>query len=336
MVLPAVLQWSDHARRESSCRKDRPPAAQRPERESTRTGHFNVTDDQDHHYVPQFLLRGWCNTDGKLTVYSRRHGHVVTSELKPRSTAFETNLYAYREVPLEKRNAIENEFMTPKIDTPAALIVEKILNGRFTQLTIDERSDFTRFVLSLRARHPDAIATAKASGGEALMAALARDPEEYLAVKSESAPASLTEWAHQRVPSLIPNFGISVVPALIVDNKTGERVFKMPWWTHDVRGANTDLLLSDRPCMLEGNALNGDCVIALPLSPTMLFFICNRPAQTQFLRSMAVTDLVKMVNKASVTYAADRVYGTGKHHLRLVERYLQSRARSREYSAACV
>jgi hypothetical protein len=287
-----------------------------------------MTDNQDHHYVPQFLLRGWCNEHGKLTVYSRRQGRVVTSERTPRATAFETNLYAYDEVPSEKRHAIENEFMTRKIDTPAACIVEKILSGGFTTLTIDERSDFTRFVLSLRARHPDAVAAARVHGSEALVAALARDPEEYMAIKEESSPKSLTEWVCQKAPSLIPNFGISVVPAVIVDPKTGERVFKMPWWTHDVRGANTDLLLSDRPCILEGNALEGDCVIVLPLSPTMLFFISNRPAQVQFLRAMPMTDLVKMINKASVTYAADRVYGAGKHHLPLVEKYLRGRSTS--------
>jgi hypothetical protein len=296
---------------------------------------FTVTDDRDNHYVPQFLLEGWCNADGKLTVYSRRHGRVVASELKPRSTAFETNLYAYHAVPPEKRHAIENEFMSPKIDAPAALIVEKILKGRFTELTIDERSDFTRFVLSLRARHPDAVAIARAHGTEALTAALARDPEEYLAVRDESSPDSLTAWTRQKAPSLIMNFGLSVMPAVIVDSKTGERVFKMPWWTHDVSGANVDLLLSDRPCILEGNALDGDCVIALPLSSRMLFFICNRPAQTQFLRAMPVTSLVKMMNKASVTYASDRVYATGKHHLPLVEKYLKARVSAVAESATC-
>jgi hypothetical protein len=284
-----------------------------------------MTDNQKNHYVPQFLLRGWCNEDGKLTVYSRRQRRVVTSERTPRATAFEPNLYAYDDVPSEKRHAIENEFMTPKIDTPAACIVKKILSGG-TALTNDERSEFTRFVLSLRARHPDAVAAVRAHGSEALVAALARDPEEYMAIKEESWPKSLTEFVSQKAPSLIRNFGISVVPAVIVDNKTCERVCKMPWWTVDVHGANTDLLLSDRPCILEGNALDGDCVVVIPLSPTMLFFISNRPKQVQFLQAMPMTGLVKMVNRASVGYAADRVYGTGKHHLPLVEKYLRRRS----------
>ena len=277
-----------------------------------------MTDNQDHHYVPQFLLRGWCNKNGKVTVYSRRRGRVVTSQLNPRSTAFEPNLYALEQVPPEKRHAIENELMS-RIDACAALIAQKIFDGDFAKLTVEERSDFTRFLLSLRARHPDAVDLARAKGLEGVTAALARDPEEYLAVKGQAAAPTLTEWTRQNVPPLIPNFGISLVPGVITDDRTGQRVFNMPWWTHDVRCANTDLLLSDRPCLLEGDALAGECVIVLPLSPTILFFACNRDRQTEVLRSMPVTSLVKAVNRVSVTYAANRVYGTGAHHLPLVE-----------------
>jgi len=283
-----------------------------------------VTDNQDNHYIPQFLLKGWCNQHGKLTVYSysRRREKVITSSLSPKSTAYETNLYAYEQVLPEKRHAIENAFMTPGIDTPAALVVQKILDGGFPQLTVDERSNFTRFLMSLRARHPDAVALARIKGEEALMAAIARDPEEYLAVKGETSPATLAEWTRENTPSLIPNFGVSIMPNIIVDDAVGARVFNMPWWTHDVQGAGTDLLLSDRPCLLEGNAIEGGCVIVLPLSPTLLFFACNRPQQTDILRSTPVTKLVKSMNRASVGYAACRVYGTGPHHLPLVEKYL--------------
>jgi hypothetical protein len=285
---------------------------------------LTVDDSQDHHYIPQFLLRGWCNQNGTLTVYSRPEGRVVTSERNPRGTGFEPNLYTYDQVPLEKRHTIETDFMTPHIDTPAALIVKKILNREFCKLTLGERSDFAYFILSLRARHPDAVALAKATGLEAITSALARDPDEYEAVKGSASPPTLTEWTRQNAPSLIPNFGMSRLPRLIAHDKTVEHIFRMPWWIHDVHHANTDLLLSDRSCLLKGNAVDGECLIALPLSPTMVFFICNIEHQIHVLRSMRPTSLVKLVNRASVLHAADRVYGTGTHHLPLVEKFLRS------------
>ena len=281
-----------------------------------------MSDKQDHHYIPQFLLRGWCNQSGRLTVYSRQQKRIATSTLNPRSTAFEPNLYTYEQVPPEKRNAIENDFMG-RIDAAAALIVQKMLNGGLPNLAVEERSDFTRFLLSLRARHPDAVALMKVKGQEGLIAALERDPEEYEAARGRSSAATLAEWTRQNAPSLIQNFGVSLVPGVIIDDRTGAHVFNMPWWTHDLRDANTDLLLSDRPCLLEGDAIAGQCVIALPLSPVTLFLACNRRPQMQVLRSMPVTRLVKTINRASVGYAASRIYSTGAHHLPLIKKYFQ-------------
>jgi hypothetical protein len=226
---------------------------------------LTVADSQNHHYIPQFLLKGWCNQNGKLTVYSRPQGRVVTSERSPRGSGFEPDLYTY-EVSGEKRHTIETDFITPGIDTPAALVVQKILSGEFCELTLEERSDVARFALSLRARHPDAVALVKAKGLEAITSALARDPDEYEAVKGSASPPTLTEWARQNAPSLIPNFGMSRSQT-DNDDKTVEHIFRMPWWIHDVHHANTDLLLSDRPCLLNGNAVRGRVPDCSPSQP---------------------------------------------------------------------
>jgi hypothetical protein len=252
-----------------------------------------MTDTQDHHYVPKFFLESWCGTDGKVTAYSRRNGHIVTSVRAPKGTGFEPNLYSLRQAAPEQKHAIEEKFMAPYIDTPAASIVRKIFCGEFTKLTTDERSDFTRFILSLRARHPDAIALAKATGRGALTDALARDPGEYLAVRGQSSASTLLEWTQLNVPHLFENFGVSGLPGLIANEKAGERIFAMPWGVHDVSHANLDLLLSDRPCLLQGSAISGDCLVVLPLSPTLLFFACNQPETIQKLRATDETKLVK-------------------------------------------
>jgi hypothetical protein len=281
-----------------------------------------MSDDQDHHYVPQFLLRQWCTQDGCLTVYRRPRDQVVTSRRNPKGTGYETNLYSLDQVPSAGKHVIEKNFMTPGIDTPASLVAAKILAGGFEKLSSDERSDFSRFILSLRARHPDAVALVKEVGHKALITELERDPEEYDALREPTSPPTLKEMMDKAFPSLELNFGLSLLPRVIADDPTAERLFRMPWWVHDVRQSNTDLLLSDRPCLLEGNAVDGSCVIALPLSPTMILFICNEEGRISRLQSMSATMLVKTINRASVIYAVTRIYGTGSHHLPLVEKYL--------------
>jgi hypothetical protein len=156
-----------------------------------------VSQPRDHHYVPQFLLSRWCKPNGKLTVYTRAQGRIVVSELHPRSTAFERDLYSFQNVPAAKQHAIETEFMSRRIDDPAAPIVHKLVDGNLASLTTDERSDFSRFVLSLRVRHPDAVALAKAEGERTLRAELARDPDEYLSARAPASPPTFVEWVEQ-------------------------------------------------------------------------------------------------------------------------------------------
>ncbi|MGO9772633.1 MAG: DUF4238 domain-containing protein [Roseiarcus sp.] len=281
-----------------------------------------MTGDQDHHYVPIFFQKAWCDARGKLMVYSRKNGRVVASPLAPLSTGYEPNLYSLDKTLPKYKHYIETQFMTPKIDTPAATVVKKIREGSFESLTSADRSDFARFLLSLRARHPDAVELAKNKGRDELLKHLARDPEEYTAVKGDAAATTLVEWTQQKLPQLVENFGLWNLPALIVNDTIAKRVWAMPWGIRDVRGATVDLLLSDRPCLIQGSAVEGECLIILPVSPSLLFFACNQSKIIVQMRTAEPTPLVKRVNKISVSSAAARVFGTGNQHLALVEKCL--------------
>lgn len=267
---------------------------------------------RDHHHLPQFMLKGWCNPiTGKVTIYTRRDVRVVVSERIPKYTGYERDLYTYRDVPTEKRTAIETDFMTPKIDTPASIILQKMTDRGSLELTDDEKETFARFILSLRLRHPDAIAKIREQGHEQLRAEAIRE--------GSSQPID---------PALIHNFGLFIVPHAIADPKIVDRICTMPWWVVDVRHANTDLIISDRPCLLEGNAMEGNCLLVLPLNPITLLVISNDPTKVEKLYSINISDLVSQINFASVYYASERVYTTGRQHAPLIEKLLGFRKKS--------
>jgi len=96
-----------------------------------------------------------------------------------------------------------------------------------------------------------------------------------------------------------------------VNDTIAKRVWAMPWGIRDVRGATVDLLLSDRPRLIQGSAVAGECLIILPVSPRLLFFACNQNNVTDQIRTAEPASLVKSVNKMSVLSAAARVFGTG-------------------------
>ena len=209
-----------------------------------------MSDPRDHHYLPQFHLSGWCRPSGMLTVYSRPRHDVVISQLSPKGTAYERDLYAYRLVPEGQRQAIEARLMKPLDDT-AAPILRKLLAGGLSNLTGLERAEFTRYVLSLRARHPDAIALAHRQGRSDLLAKLDERPEEYLALRGASEAPTFSAWVEQNAPHVLANFGLSVVPKVILNERMVKRLWDMPWWTYDLRKASTDLLIRGSPMLAD-------------------------------------------------------------------------------------
>ncbi len=72
-----------------------------------------------HHYVPQFLLRRWCNDPGKLQSFKIRDGRVLCTEQAPEYTGYENALYAVVANALGiDRDHLERRFFSP-IDSKA-------------------------------------------------------------------------------------------------------------------------------------------------------------------------------------------------------------------------
>jgi len=260
-------------------------------------------------------------------VFSRPHAGklVFSTKLTPRGTGFERNLYALRGAVPDQQNIIETTFFTPMIDTPASAVLPKLLAGSVATITDSERSTMTRYVLSLRARHPDAVAFTKRSGAPYFIDELRKRPEEYDALVKHLGCETLEELVDREFPSLIgQDFGALTLPDLITNKKTGERLFRMPWWTHDVSKGGCNLLIGDRPVIVEGRLENGPYISITPLSPWVLLFICNDPPSIDRWRGMTDAEVAKAANKATVRSAASRVYAADKRHEALVAKYLRT------------
>ena len=74
-----------------------------------------MSETEDHHYVPQFWLKRWCGTDGRLTVFRRIAGCVVANRHAPKHTAYEPNLYTIESLP-DDRQWVETNLMSRGVD----------------------------------------------------------------------------------------------------------------------------------------------------------------------------------------------------------------------------
>jgi hypothetical protein len=58
-----------------------------------------MSTPRDLHFIPVFYLKRWANLSGKLVEYTIKHDKLIAKLVGPRSTGYETDLYAFNELP---------------------------------------------------------------------------------------------------------------------------------------------------------------------------------------------------------------------------------------------
>jgi hypothetical protein len=180
----------------------------------------------NHHYLPVFYLRRWCNADGKVVRYYRPHTKVVAAPISPASTGYEPFLYSLPGHPPGKEQVAEKELMAPAVDEPASLALNVLIARDWSKLTVDMRVAWTRFLMSMRLRDPHSLAEVSALARSVLKANLLKDPEEYLSERKEYDPPALFGWIEKNAPHVLETVGKLFLPGLIDHEEVGNHIIK--------------------------------------------------------------------------------------------------------------
>lgn len=286
-----------------------------------------------HHYLPQFLLRAWAEAtpDKKVETFRLDLPHVPSSRHAPKHTAYEENLYALT-MPVVagmEQQAVEKHLLR-HIDELAAGVLRKLATTGFTPLTPEDRSDWARFLMSLRLRQPDMIQQLRTESSEHLEASLMDNPEEYDAVAGTGNPPTLVEWTRENYPGLIENFGMSFFHRLVDNPEIGEKILHMKWWLWDFAREHHDLLLADHPCIFTKGIDDPDLVIALPIGPRKAFMATKTDRVATIMRRQRPRDLLVRMNESSLGQARVRVYSRDTSPRRFICNRLINRRRSEQ------
>ena len=220
-----------------------------------------------HHIVPRFLLRAWSDgaSDGMFQEFRLDLKGLPTTRRMPKATAYQDNLYALTRpvVAGMSRQAIETDLLR-HIDNYAAPVRVKMEKHGLKSLSITERQDWVRLLMSLRARQPDIVSKIRTEGTRNFRQSLLNDPEQYEALDEEDDAPTLEEWVEQRFPGLIENFGLSYFPKLVDNKEVGTKILHLRWWLWDLGNAKHELLLADNPCIFTGDIDAPELIVALP------------------------------------------------------------------------
>ncbi len=249
---------------------------------------------RDHHFIPAFYLSKWAKPpDAKLVEYTIKNNTLIAKPVGPRSTGYEKDLYSFPELPPESAQYLEQAFFNYLDDTASrALDIHLGGPGEWTNELVNA---WSRFVLGIHLRHPDAMPELRAAAKAIWEKSGPAYQKEYTKIRQPENPESFEELLASRDPLTEVKMRVNLIIKSFDNEMVVAHLNKMHKAVVDVTSSPHTLLLSDRPgCFSNLTKPNG--VAFLPIRPTKLFVSVNDEKVFNQIKLRKTRDIVKDVN----------------------------------------
>lgn len=275
-----------------------------------------------HHYIPVFYLKRWAGRDGRLCEFSRPHKDVVPLRRAPSGTGFVDGLYALKGFPPELTQQVEERFFKTVDDGAAEVLRLLEKDGDRALLSVEQRSSWSRFILSLLTRCPEDLANFRNSWAAKMNRVDEEGERRYAEIRGPDDPATLAEYIATEPEEVREKFAFEAYMKLIDNPRIGGKLNMMPWKVVDVDDGRFSLLTSDRPVIRTNGLLVPRGHLALPIGPSKLFVMAAEEETLRGIASVRPRDLVRDCNRSVVESAVRYVYGLSDGQLRYVRAHM--------------
>jgi hypothetical protein len=282
-----------------------------------------MTIPRDHHFIPAFYLRQWTGQDGRLVEYTRKRGKLISKLVGPHSTGYERDLYSFPELPPDAVQYLEQVFFA-YADQEAALALNNHLGVASRAWDSELISAWSRFVIAIHLRHPDAMPELRAAAKEIWDASGADYQATHERIRAPEHPATFDELLAQRDPLTPVKMRVNLIIKALDNDIVGAHVNRMRWAVLDLSPAPNRLLTSDRPVeMFNLKGRNG--VLSLPISQTRVFVAVNEDATLLKLQRAKPRDLVRDINTYVISRARRFVWAQDTSQERFINNKMSTK-----------
>jgi hypothetical protein len=267
-----------------------------------------MLEGEKHHYIPVFYLKQWAGADGRLCQYSRPYNQVKPKRVHPDGTGYVRGLYAIDDTDPAIVNAVETMFLKPSDGLAHEALHYLLREQPFPKPQM--RTSWSRFVLSLMIRYPEAVAIMKTQ-------LRANVEKVYLETKKPEDPPSFAEYEASIKTNELARLHGKLIMDLMQDSRMGRLIFGMHWGVVKFSRHQHTLLTSDRPIASNIFPISANH-LCLPMSPTGLFFACDTQRAENEFRQLDPAHIMLTVNNAVASQGHTYVYGTDDTQLRFV------------------
>lgn len=256
-----------------------------------------------HHFIPRFLLSCWALDNGRLWRFNRPvAGKIARKLVFPAEAGYERHLYATPGVPEDRKQWLEERFMSP-LDDQAAQAHRMLLSGRAETMPVRERSAWSRFIMSQWFRTPDGVKYFKLAMENLLHARNEMLEARYSEIRTKGQPETLAAWIGSMGPDFMERVAMDLLRRMSDDPANGQRLNDMQWSVLNV-AAGGRLLVSDAALQhSEPGAFTPEGFLTMPIAPDRLFVATNRRELTDAFHNLPAEALVKQINAVVVRRA---------------------------------
>jgi len=254
------------------------------------------------------LFRGFClenwSVNGRFVSYYFEHAadRVIDNDKATVASACQiADLNTFFGLPKSQRDFPEAKFFTPRVDTPAASALDIILKNGIGALTTKQRFDWARLLVSFGVRTPETLqqmGPLEVTRAFDLVEAAAKGP-----VQDEQ---KVTAHIQANMKRYKRNFPLNAAMELSTDPEKLTKVEAMTWWTR--RWTRPAILIGDRPLLTSPRSRypcgipldDPTCLIALPITPTTVFFASASRRTRNKMRTMSLGRIGSIVNEETI------------------------------------
>jgi hypothetical protein len=271
---------------------------------------------RENHFVPAGLMRPWLWQDDQLRAYwwDRRRAVLRCKQLGVRAFCFQRDLLTTRNRE-GLTDQLERDFES--IDTAGMVARDKLMKDRPNSLSVEQRRDFARLLMSLEVRRPRNVDYGR-NAGQVLRRTIDADPEIIEAFHKQGIQESPSSWWDRESPNgfLHEQSFASIMRQLTDHPVTEQRLINATWKVLELGPNDGTFVLSDRPLIRSNGflAYGAGWFWALALTPKNLFVATDgQKSMSEFL-SLSRRRLGKLANTSSVRQAERFVFVLDSSH----------------------
>jgi hypothetical protein len=272
---------------------------------------------RDHHFIPAFYLKQWADPHGKLIEYTRKGGKLIPKPVGPHSTGYERDLYAFPELPPDAAQFMEQVFFA-YADQKASDALDNHLGIVSFPWTAELVSAWSRFVIAIHLRHPDAMPELRAAATSIWDASGVDCQARCDATRKPTDPPTFDEYLALRDPFAPVKMRVNLIIKALDNDIVGAHINQMTHAIIDISASPHRLLTSDRPVELF-NLQGSNGVLSIPINPTKLFVAVNDREILDKLRRTAPDKIASEANTYVVSRARRFVWAQDASQERFVE-----------------